>query len=187
MEIKNRGLKLDYIKWEELKTFERNNLKVDFRDVSKLKKAIIKNNFSFPFYVWDNYILDGDGRLLALEELEAENYIIPDLPAIVIQATNKEEAKKLVLQVSSKHGEITKNSFDSFLSDLEDIDWDVLSFDFDVSGIENVKETLDDVDYQDIEEDIDFDDIKSNENREVKITTQKVTCPSCEHVFDIGI
>ena len=59
-------------------------------------------------------------------------------------------------------------------------------------NIENIKLELEEL--QDMElnelynidiEDIDFDDIKSNEDRELNNKLQKVRCPECWHNFEI--
>ena len=75
------------IPWQKLKTFEFNDLKEGLnRDVSKLKNSIVNDGFSFPFYLWKNhnYIIDGNGRNIALNELENEGYLIPELPVVEI-------------------------------------------------------------------------------------------------------
>ena len=134
--IKNNVISEKTVSWGELKAYEFNSLKqADNRDISKLKNAIVNSGFNFPFYLWHGhrYVIDGNGRNLALMELEAEGYQIPDLPVIEIQADNKTQAKKLVLQASSAHGEVTKESFDDFAIDLElsDLDFEMINFYFD--------------------------------------------------------
>lgn len=118
--IKKRNFEVKELPWEKLKNFDFNTLKENIdRDVSKLKAAILGSQFSFPFYCWENYILDGRGRQMALMELETEGYEIPDLPVYFLEAENKEEAKKLVLMINSQHGEITQQSFDIFTQDID--------------------------------------------------------------------
>lgn len=120
--IKNNVVDTKTIEWSELKSYEFNSLKSsDNRDISKLKNAIANSGFNFPFYVWHGhrYVIDGKGRDIALHELEKEGYVIPPLPIIEIKADNKAMAKRLALQASSNHGQVTPESFAVFTLDLE--------------------------------------------------------------------
>lgn len=141
IEVRNNAYK--FIKWDELKTYDCNSLKeASNRDISKLKNAIVNSKFSFPFYVWKRYIVDGAGRIKALDELYREGYTIPELPIIEIEAENEREAKKLVLQASSQHGEISQESFDLFIQDLEltELELSELNFDLEDLKIEGDKD-----------------------------------------------
>jgi hypothetical protein len=135
--IETRRQTLKLIPWNELKNYDSNSLKESgTRDISKLKKAILNSKFSFPFYTWNNYIIDGAGRMIALLELEKEGYKISDLPIIEIQAENKREAKKLVLETSSDHGTVTRESYEDFVNDLDlsELELEEINFDlFDVN------------------------------------------------------
>ena len=115
------------INWDEIKDFQFNDLKDSKRDISKLKNSIVNEGFCFPFFVWKRYVLDGTGRYLAIKELESEGYIIPELPYVELKANNLQHAKKLALMASSRHGEISQKSFESFALDLnlEDIRQDI--------------------------------------------------------------
>lgn len=129
-EINIREIELKYIPYSELFEFECNSLKEsEKRDVHKLKNAIIEKEFSIPMFVWEKYILDGSGRMLALKELHEEGYKIPDLPVVFIEADNLEDAKILVLQINSQHGEITAESLDLFIDnlDLQPVELDCLN------------------------------------------------------------
>lgn len=117
--IINKITNCETINWNELKTYEFNTLKEQKdRDVSKLKNSIINSGFNTPFYIWANhqYVIDGTGRQLALLELEKEGVVIPDLPIVKIQAESKKEALKIVMQVSSQHGQISQSSLADFTS-----------------------------------------------------------------------
>jgi len=175
-EIKNRKLDFRYISWDELKTYEHNDLKDSKnRDVSKLKNNIVNDNFSFPIYVWKRFLLDGDGRVKALNELEKEGYIIPDLPVVEIEAETKQAAKKLVMQASSQYGEITKESYELF---IQDIDIEIKDIELNIIDIDMERVEGDD-------EDIDFDNMKSTQGREKKFSTHTVACPHCSNTFEV--
>ena len=67
-------------------------------DVEKIIKSIKKHGFSFPFFVWKNdgknNVLDGHGRLMALQQMAAAGEEIPALPCVYISAKNEAEAKQ---------------------------------------------------------------------------------------------
>ena len=135
------------IPWQKLKTFEFNDLKEGLnRDVSKLKNSIVNDGFSFPFYLWKNhnYIIDGNGRNIALNELENEGYLIPELPVVEIEANTKQHAKKLVLLASSSYGKVTRESYDLFIEDidleLEDIELKIENINFSNTEIQDSEE-----------------------------------------------
>ena len=119
---------LPSISWQDLKTFQFNDLKENKnRDISKLKNAMVNEGFVFPFFIWKRFVLDGTGRFLALKELEAEGYEIKELAFVELNANNLQHAKKLALMASSRHGEITQKSFENFVLDLnlEEIKLDI--------------------------------------------------------------
>ena len=165
----------DMMTWGELRTYERNDLKEENnRDVTKLKNAIVNDGFTTPFFIWSNhrYVLDGTGRCLALEELESEGFVVPELPVIHIDADNKEAAKRIVLMISSQHGVITQESLDRFIEDIDAIGID----DFiNLPGLDYGMPELPDDDDDDL-----LDDFESAEEDEDAI----ITCPHCGKDFE---
>lgn len=88
---------------------------------TKLKESIKLRGFNTPIFVWDNKILDGHQRLIALKELFAEGYQLDtyngdDIPIIKISAENAQEAATLVLQYNSQYGEITLEGLSGFVN-----------------------------------------------------------------------
>jgi len=123
MEITNKVRELKKLSWYDIKNLELNQLKNNTkRDVEKLKKSILNRGFFSPFLVWNNFIFDGTGRVLALKELEKEGNRIPDLPCLFVEANNLAEAKIYALQMSSKHGEITQESLYEFSIDIPEVE-----------------------------------------------------------------
>lgn len=120
-QIKNRVKDCQTLSWEKLKGFEFNDLKDGTRDISRLKNAIVNEGFCFPLYVWHGhrYVIDGNGRNLALSDLEKEGYEVCDLPVVYLEAPTKQAAKKLVLMASSQHGKVSQDSFNVFVEDLD--------------------------------------------------------------------
>ncbi len=97
-------------------------------DINKITKSIKKHGFSFPFFVWAhagengnyiNHVLDGHGRLEALQKMSAEGEEIPALPCVYISAENEAEAKEKLLKLNSQYGHMTADSVAEFLDGLE--------------------------------------------------------------------
>ena len=110
-----------FIELEDLLKLEFNDLKADEgRDVTKLVDAIKEHGFITPFFIWKNkYVIDGKGREKALQTLVDEGWKIPPLPFVEIEAKNAEEAKKMVLLVSSQFGKVTQESFEAFTDGID--------------------------------------------------------------------
>jgi len=151
-QIENKVLELKKISWEDVKKFELNGLKdITNRDVSKLKKSIIKRGFFSPLMVWKNLVFDGAGRVLALKKLEKDGYKIPEIPCQFVEAKNLSEAKIYALQMSSQHGEITQESLYEFAIDIPEVETLTDEVDFyefnqefgDVEAEESEKDDLD--------------------------------------------
>ena len=131
-DVINKG-NIPTISWKKLKEeFEPNDLKEKKnRNVGDLKTSILRLGFAVPLFLWieGKYVIDGAGRMKALELLEYEGYTIPDLPYIPISAKSKKEAKQLTLAISSKYGITTNDSVGAFISDMEEIDLSFVSLD----------------------------------------------------------
>jgi hypothetical protein len=88
---------------------------------AKLCKSILEHGFFIPAFVWKSgeemFILDATQRYHALEELEKKGYTIPDIPYIEIEAKDKKDAAKKLLQITSRYGEI--NSETSYFEDFD--------------------------------------------------------------------
>ncbi len=132
MEIKNKVKSLAVADVNTFLAWNFNALKDSKkRDVSKLKKAILTGGFQFPVYKWKDFVIDGAGRRKAIEELVKEGHTVPGIPYVELEAKSLAEAKKLALQASSQFGDITKDSFKSFVDGL-DLDFGT----FDIPGID---------------------------------------------------
>ena len=78
-----------------------------------LKNSIVKNGFHDAFDVWkhDNKLLSIDGvhRKIALLELAAEGYEIPEqMPCTYVTAENETEAATIILSRNSQHSHIIR-------------------------------------------------------------------------------
>lgn len=100
------------------------------QDYEKILKSIEEHGFAVPFFVWShdgiNHVLDGHGRLGALQRLVAHGEQLPDLPVVYVNCKDEADAKKLLLKINSHYGEMTAESVLGFLDGLE-IDFEDLS------------------------------------------------------------
>lgn len=144
--LSSRVIKTMPVNWMELKFIQQGNFKkIEGAAREKLKKSILSNQFTQPFYVWqeeatgDIYCLDGKHRVDALKQLATDGHIIPDtLPATFIRCTDKKEAASLVLVYSSIYANITEQGLFDFIQEYE------LQY-------ENFKDTIDLPGFDDIE------------------------------------
>ena len=93
--------------------------------IEELKDLILKDGFCFPIGVAKvnnkNYVIDGDVRLYALQELELRGFEIPEIPVYFIRAS-EEKVKRLILSSSSIFHIATKNAIIDFCKDMPDTD-----------------------------------------------------------------
>ncbi len=162
---------LPTISWKKLKEgFESNALKQKKdRDIGDLKNSILTIGFTIPLFIWleGKFIADGAGRFLALELLEYEGYEIPDLPYVPLEASNRKEAKRLTLAISSQYGLISPDSIGEFTLDMNEID---LTF-INIEGY-----NLDEIDWTPPKaKEIDMENMKVE-----GATKMKHKCPKCE-------
>jgi len=106
---------------DELTEFQGTLKEMSKANYNKLKKLILKQGFSFPFFYWHdpetgkNYILDGHGRRLTLLQMKQEGITLPDaFPCCPVQAANETEAKMLILSASSQFNTITEQGLYEF-------------------------------------------------------------------------
>lgn len=120
----------DTIQLHELTEFQGELKERSAGDVEKIIKSIKKHGFSFPFFVWKNdgknNVLDGHGRLMALQQMAAAGEKIPALPCVYISAKDEAEAKEKLLKLNSQYGHMTAESVAAFLGDIK-IDFDELA------------------------------------------------------------
>lgn len=122
-ELTSRVIATRNVKWRNFSFIQQE----DFKELSppakeKLKRSILENKFTQPFYVWEDpasketFCLDVKHRTMILEELINEGHNVPEkLPATFINCADKKEAAKLVLIYSSIYAKITEEGFHSFI------------------------------------------------------------------------
>ena len=113
----------DTIQLHELTEFQGELKERSAGDVEKIIKSIKKHGFSFPFFVWKNdgknNVIDGHGRLKALQRMAAAGEEIPALPCVYISAKDEAEAKEKLLKLNSQYGHMTAESVAAFLGDIQ--------------------------------------------------------------------
>jgi ParB-like chromosome segregation protein Spo0J len=92
-------------------------------DYEQIQSSLRKYGIAFPFFVWrdnnTNNVLDGHGRLGALQRMAQTGEKIPDVPVVYVEAETEIQAKNLLLRLNSRYGEITTDGMKEFLSDVD--------------------------------------------------------------------
>lgn len=132
----------DYLEIGDLTEFQGNLKLRDNEDFNKITRSILKHGFCFPFFVWKkddiNYVLDGHGRLGAMQRLDELGYKIPSLPVVYVDCKNERAAKDLLLRLNSFYGRMTKESVLEFTEEL-DIDFSDLALPTLSMNLENLE------------------------------------------------
>lgn len=181
-------LKLDMVKWKELKILQNPNFKEMNQDeFHRLKSSLKKNAFIDPFKVWQSkdalYCLDGKHRVDAMHSLMEEGMNIPDiLPGLFIDCKDKKEAAKYVIIFSSRYARITYDGMYEFLH--------VHGLEKDFSAIAAMSD-IPDIDlplfYQSYMTDIQMDNFDpENIERLAESQPKLIECPNCGFKFEKG-
>ena len=130
-------LKIEYVGIDDIKPYENNAKQHPEEQIEQIKKSIEQFGMNDPIGVWNDEIVEGHGRLLALKELSYK-----EVPIIRLDHLTDEERRAYILA----HNKLTMNS---------DFDIDVLNNELD--GILNID--MVDFGFETIEEEI-KEDIK---------------------------
>ena len=133
------------------------------------RNSITELGFSFPFFVWidangTKWAVDGNSRLKVLKRMREEGFIIPELPADIINAKDKAEAKKKLIAAESRYADPNESDFAEFLQE-------------DGIAIEDVETFMDIPDINDSH----WTAGEPKENEQTQ--PEQVTCPNCNHQF----
>lgn len=117
----------DHLKLKDLKAFQGSLKKRKDEDVKELANSIMHEGLIMPFVVWhnqlnENMLLDGHGRLQALSSIAFLDDSVQeqDFPVLYIRAETEDEAKKILLQITSSYGKVTKKGAQQFCSTISD-------------------------------------------------------------------
>lgn len=162
--LTSRILKTELVEWRKLKFIQQDDFKeLDLTAQGRLKTSILSNNFTQPFYVWqdpqtdDIYCLDGKHRTIILEILIAEGANVPDLlPATFIHCESKQEAASLVLIYSSIYAKVTQQGLFDFIQ-MYDLEYDSIKNQMDIPELSMDR----------FEQKFDFFNVDENEEEEI--------------------
>lgn len=95
------------------------------KNLEKLKRLIKRLGFIAPIFVWvddkgTQNILDGHQRLAALFSLQSDGYEIGSIPVDFIYASSLEEAKEMLLSITSQFGEFDLLELDDWLNSVNE-------------------------------------------------------------------
>lgn len=143
--MKIRILKTELVDWRNIEPLQPANFKHIY-NYKHIERSILENGFVNPFFVWESegviYSIDGVTRKEILSNLEN----VPDLlPAVFIDAKNRKDAVKILLSV--------------FNTKENPIDLEVLTEWINIEQVEVEVQSLNVVDIQDMEEEIENETI----------------------------
>ena len=82
-------------------------------EIERVVNSIIEDGFLFPIAIGKvgdkNYIVDGEVRYFALQELEYRGYEIPEIPVFFVRSSEKTIIRNLLMGTSTNHS-VTKTS-----------------------------------------------------------------------------
>jgi len=99
------------------------------KQVEALAESLLSDGLIMPFVIWrhdgKNLLLDGHGRYRAIQYLaekyeasDGEEILQQDFPVLYVDAQTEEEAKKALLQISSRYGNVTRKGAAAFCATI---------------------------------------------------------------------
>ena len=164
----------ELIELDDLKELQGNLKDLSDYNYTRLKESILEYGFSFPVFVWKkgkvNYIMDAHQRVKTLKKLrDEEEFIIPKIPVVFVQAKDKREAKEKLLQLNSNYGKITQEGLSEFFNEPGfELDFEKLKDKIDLPDFDMDLFDLDVEDYTDLDKQMD-EDLKGMEKYEILI------------------
>lgn len=170
------------IDWRILKPLQGELKSLSKENYEKLRGEIVDTGFAFPLFVWqgpdgseDVRIVGGHQRLRCIRQMvEREGYECGFLPVVFIEAKNKKEAMRRVVQDVSQYGHVTGDGLYEFMHDAEiDIQTLIKTQDIPNLDLERFAEGYFSLPTKDDATDLATD----NEDKDT------VECPECGHHF----
>lgn len=133
-------LKVEYIKVDDLKPYEKNSKIHDKANIEAIKKSIEKYGFNDAIGIWgkNNLIVEGHGRWLACKELGIE-----EVPCIRLDHLTEEERREYTL-LHNKTTMMTDFDLDLLSEELADLDLSDFELDWGIEELETEKEVQED-------------------------------------------
>jgi len=129
MKISIKEMVLERIDYRKLKPLQGGLKILTDKNYGKLKSSLESKGVFAPLFVWrngkENFLLDGHGRerLFRKEKptfLDAKGKETFEVPCVVIDAEDLEDAKQKLLLISSQFQSITQEGLDEFAADLDE-------------------------------------------------------------------
>ena len=139
--IEDKIIKTGKVNWRRFEFLQKESFKeISKKQMDKLKASILNNDFIESYKVWEHdgkvYCLDGYHRCLALSELAAEGYQVPDeFTANFIQCKDMKDAAKKVLVYSSIYASVTDEGLYEFSHDFN-LNFDEIKFEIDIPKLD---------------------------------------------------
>lgn len=93
-------------------------------EIERLCKSIANDGFLFPIAIGKLkdkcYVVDGECRLFALQELEYRGYTIPEIPVFYVRGNEETIKRNIVMGTSTNHC-VSKVSLEEFLGDKNEL------------------------------------------------------------------
>lgn len=113
---------LPKIKLSEIHNIQGKLKTLDSENFDKLLMRIAIHGFKYPMYLWQHegkfYNLDGNQRQPVISKTWGDT----EIPYVLISAENLQAAKKEILAISSPYGKVSKDGYDKFSVDFDEID-----------------------------------------------------------------
>jgi len=166
-------MKIENIEIDKLKPYKRNARIHSKKQIDLLAQNIVKFGFTTPVLIDEkNNIIAGHGRLEAMKQLKGKN-----IPCVRMENLTKEEVRALRL-ADNKIAEMGEWDLDLAIEEIKGLNDDLIGLSgFDLEKISKIAEV----------EEIDFDNIKGNEEREKQFKEELINCPHCNKSFKIQI
>ena len=176
--IEDKIIRTGKVNWRRFEFLQKESFKeITKKQMDKLKASILNNDFIETFKVWQNdgkvYCLDGYHRCLALSELAAEGYQVPEeFTANFIQCKDMKDAAKKVLVYSSIYASVTDEGLYEFSHDFN-IDFESVKCEIDLPNLNlNMYESG----Y--------VKDEGTTDEQGEKDAPRTIACPHCGHEFE---
>ena len=157
-------LKIEYIKLENLTPYENNARKHTTADLETIQASIDEFGMCDPIGIWSdkNIIVEGHGRLLALQELG-----FTEAPCIRLDHLTDDQRRAYAL-AHNKTAEMSSWEFEKLEAELAELgEMDMAAFGFVVN------------------EDINIDDFFTEAEEKPEKEPKKTQCPHCGEWFEL--
>lgn len=162
--MKNAKLQIEYISLDKLTPYEGNARQHDEEDLATIEASINRYGMCDPIGIWSskNIIVEGHGRLLALQKLG-----YTEAPCIRLDHLSEQERREYAL-AHNKTAEMSRWDFTKLEEELANLpDVDMSAFGFVVS------------------EDVNIDDFFTEAEEKPEKEPKKIQCPHCQEWFEV--